>query len=78
VEASGFNRFPEALALADDEWARDRLRHAQVVDVALGEPAVVVDDRDVVAARQTQSDVDVAPVARPVVDDNNSLAFRRK
>ena len=38
------------------------LRYAQVVDVALGEAAIVVDDRDVVPRRQAQPNVDVAVV----------------
>ncbi len=38
------------------------LRYAQVVDVALAEAAIVVDDRDVVPRRQAQPNVDVAVV----------------
>lgn len=78
MEASGLDGLAEALALADDERARDCLGHAEVVDVAVGEPTVVVDDREVVAACQTKSGVDVASVARAVVDDDDPLAFGRE
>ena len=71
-------RLPEALALADHERARDGVGDAEVVDVALVEPAVVVDDGDVVAGREPEADVDVVPVAGAVVHDDDPLALRRE
>jgi hypothetical protein len=52
VKPARLNRLAEPLSLADHERTGDAVRQAEVVDVALRETAVVVDDRDVVARRQ--------------------------
>src|SRR5712692_1835640 len=75
VEATRLDRLADALPLADDERTRHGISDTEIEYVPVLEPAIVVDGGDEIARREAQADVDVMSVARPVVDDDQLLAF---